>query len=621
MLRNKQQRGAKLVVIDPRKTATAEEADLFLAVAPGMDQALFAGLLVHLAGSARSIEDFIRSHTTGFEETLASARRLAPSIAATAAMTGLRETDRRRLLRNVRGDAACRHLLFAGRQSVGAGNRQGQRDHQLPSGDRPHRQAGRFALFADRPAQRHGRSRGRRPRQPARGAYGLSSRKTSIACAASGMRRAWPTREGHKAVQMFEAVARGEIKALWVIGTNPAASLPDADMARAALKNLELFVVSDNVRSNDTIDAGAHMLLPGPGLGRKGWRGDQFRAAHFAPAGLSAGARRSARRLGHFRAVGQAPGLCADSTFARRRRVSRTCRAVGLRERRRARLRSWRPRRIFRTTNTTRLRRRNGRSAPASGRVARGCLRTATSSRRIGARVSSRQKPPALKTRHLRAYPLRLNTGRVRDQWHTMTRTGLEPAPRAAFAGALRRDQRRGRRDQFGLTDGGFATVSTLWGACVLRVIVTDRQPRGQIFAPIHWTDATSSQRADRRAGRRRSPTRSPVSRKPRRRPRRSLLARFASQSFLLARNRTRFPSEAWWTRAAIAGGYGYQDRQQCDDSHLARVCENIRSRATTRRICRRGARGFSRGGLSTAIGSNSCCSSARSSSRAGTRR
>ncbi len=93
MLRNKQERGAKLVVIDPRKTATAEEADLFLGVAPGMDQALFSGLLVHLARFGALDEDFIRRHTAGFDEALASARLLAPSIAATAALTGLRELD------------------------------------------------------------------------------------------------------------------------------------------------------------------------------------------------------------------------------------------------------------------------------------------------------------------------------------------------------------------------------------------------------------------------------------------------------------------------------------------------------------------------------------------------
>ena len=88
------------------------------------------------------------------------------------------------------------------------------------------------------------------------------------------MRRFWKapriaTHEGLKAVQMFEAIGRGEIKALWVMGTNPAVSLPDADAARAALKKLELFVVSENVRSNDTIQSGAHVLLPAQAWGEK----------------------------------------------------------------------------------------------------------------------------------------------------------------------------------------------------------------------------------------------------------------------------------------------------------------------------------------------------------------
>jgi len=88
------------------------------------------------------------------------------------------------------------------------------------------------------------------------------------------VRRFWQapriaTHEGLKAVQLFEAIGRGEIKALWVMGTNPAVSLPDADAARAALKKLELFVISENVRSNDTVNAGAHVLLPAQAWGEK----------------------------------------------------------------------------------------------------------------------------------------------------------------------------------------------------------------------------------------------------------------------------------------------------------------------------------------------------------------
>src|ERR1700730_14592364 len=68
---------------------------------------------------------------------------------------------------------------------------------------------------------------------------------------------------------MFEAIERGEIKALWIMATNPAVSLPRAGAMKAALAELELFVVSGNVSSNDTVNAGAHVLLPAAAWGEK----------------------------------------------------------------------------------------------------------------------------------------------------------------------------------------------------------------------------------------------------------------------------------------------------------------------------------------------------------------
>src|SRR5256885_2401600 len=66
MVENKRVRGAKIVVIDPRRTATAEDADLHLPIAPGMDGALFCGLLVHLADGGALNGSYIDAHTTGF---------------------------------------------------------------------------------------------------------------------------------------------------------------------------------------------------------------------------------------------------------------------------------------------------------------------------------------------------------------------------------------------------------------------------------------------------------------------------------------------------------------------------------------------------------------------------
>ena len=112
------------------------------------------------------------------------------------------------------------------------------------------------------------------------------------------VRRFWKapriaTHEGLKAVQMFEAIARGEIKALWVMGTNPAVSLPDADAARAALKKLELFVISENVALQRHRQCRRACAAAGAGVGREIRNRDQFGAAHLAAARVPDAARRS----------------------------------------------------------------------------------------------------------------------------------------------------------------------------------------------------------------------------------------------------------------------------------------------------------------------------------------
>src|SRR5215467_5459464 len=93
MLAATQKRGARMVVIDPRRTDTAEEAELFLGLKPGSDTALFSGLLVYLAENGALDRDYIANHTSGFEDALARARNIAGSVAATALATGLSERD------------------------------------------------------------------------------------------------------------------------------------------------------------------------------------------------------------------------------------------------------------------------------------------------------------------------------------------------------------------------------------------------------------------------------------------------------------------------------------------------------------------------------------------------
>src|SRR5712672_493189 len=93
MLANKIERGARIVVIDPRRTDSAGDADLFLGLKPGTDTALFCGLLSYIADTGALDRNYIDRHTSGFQDALARARSIAGSVAATALATGLSEAD------------------------------------------------------------------------------------------------------------------------------------------------------------------------------------------------------------------------------------------------------------------------------------------------------------------------------------------------------------------------------------------------------------------------------------------------------------------------------------------------------------------------------------------------
>src|SRR3954447_15746336 len=171
------------------------------------------------------------------------------------------------LLRHVRADRARHDRLLPGSESVLGRDRQGQRDHQLPSGDRTDRPAGLRSLLCHRPAQCHG----------GREVGGLAN-----ALAAhmrfddpddrAALQAFWqsPTlapKPGLKAVDLFDAMLDGRVKALWIVATNPAASLPRADRVRAALAACSFVVVSD-CWPTDT-SAYAHVVLPAAGWGEK----------------------------------------------------------------------------------------------------------------------------------------------------------------------------------------------------------------------------------------------------------------------------------------------------------------------------------------------------------------
>ncbi|HEY5128677.1 MAG TPA: molybdopterin dinucleotide binding domain-containing protein, partial [Bradyrhizobium sp.] len=152
--------------------------------------------------------------------------------------------------------------------------------------------------------------------------------------------------------------------------------------------------------------------------------------------------------------------------------------------------------------------------------------------------------------------PLRLNTGRIRDQWHTMTRSGISPRlgqhlPEP-FVEVHPDDAVR-----FGVADGDFARVATDYGQCMLRVSVSERQQRGMLFAPIHWSEETASAA---RVGALVASFTDPFSGQPEAKatPASILPHEYVFRGFVLSRTPLALPDHAWWARVAVPGGCGY---------------------------------------------------------------
>jgi assimilatory nitrate reductase catalytic subunit len=554
MIANKQRRGARMVVIDPRKTDTTEDADLFLGLKPGTDTALFSGLLVHLADNGMLDRDYIERYTSGFDEALARARSIAGSIAATALATGLSEPDATAFFQLF---AATPRVVTLYSQGV---NQSAQGTDKVNAIINCHLATGRIGKIGASPFSLTGQPNAMGGREVGGLSNQLAAHMNFTPPDIDRVRRFWKapriaTHEGLKAVQMFEAIGRGEIKALWVMGTNPAVSLPDADVARSALKKLELFVISENVLSNDTVGAGADVLLPALAWGEK-----------------SGTVTNSERRISRQRAFLPAPGEARPDWWI----VSEVAKRLGFAP-------------AFAYSSAAAIFREHAALSAFENNGSRdfdiGGLsdlsddafdtmkpvlwphRTDETGQqrffaggefftndRKGRFVAPER--PLLRTEINEGRPLRLNTGRIRDQWHTMTRTGMSPRLGAhlpePFVEVHPDDAAR-----HGLADGAFARVTTDHGQCTLKVVVSPRQQRGMLFAPIHWSEANASAA---RVGALVAPITDPFSGQPEAKatPVSILPYEYVFRGFVLSRKPLKLPDHAWWARATVSGGLGY---------------------------------------------------------------
>jgi assimilatory nitrate reductase catalytic subunit len=565
MIANRQTRGARMVVIDPRRTDTAEDVELFLGLKPGTDTALFSGLLVHLADNGVLDRAYIEAHTSGFDEALARAKSIAGSVAATALATGLSEDDVAAFFKMFR---ETERVVTLYSQGV---NQSAQGTDKVNAILNCHLATGRIGKLGTGPFSLTGQPNAMGGREVGGLANQLAAHMNFTPPDIDRVRRFWQapriaTHEGLKAVQMFEAIARGEIKALWVIGTNPAVSLPAADGVREALKKLELFVVSENVRSNDTVDAGAHVLLPALAWGEK-----------------SGTVTNSERRISRQRSFLPAPGEARPDWWI----LSEVAKRLGFESsfdyksaadvfREHAALSAFENNGsrdfdigalqtvaddAYDTMSPLQWPMRWGELEPQARFFDKGGFYSPDRKARFIA-----PDIPALRSETNPGRPLRLNTGRVRDQWHTMTRTGLSPRLGAHLPEPyveIHPDD----ANKYGVTDDSFARVSTDYGQCILKVTVSERQQRGMLFAPIHWNESNAS---SGRVGAMVASYTDPFSGQPEAKatPASIVPYEYVFRGFMLSRKELELPPNIWWARAAVGGGYGYLF---ADNSDLSR--------------------------------------------------
>jgi assimilatory nitrate reductase catalytic subunit len=479
----------RVVLVDPRRTQTADIADLFLQLKPGSDVVLFNGLLEHLRRDGVLDLEFLDAHTEGFGAALRIARETAASVPAVAAACGLAEDE---VLEFYRWFARTPRTVTAFSQGV---NQSTSGTDKVNAIINVHLATGRIGKHGMGPFSLTGQPNAMGGREVGGLANQLAAHMDFTPDNVSRVARFWGSatvaaKPGFKAVALFDAIERGDVKAVWIMSTNPVVSMPDADRVRRALTGCELVVVSDCVRDTDTTRC-ADVLLPAAAWGEK-----------------SGTVTNSERRVSRQRPFLPTPGEARPDWWI----VTEVARRMGFGEafayespaaifREHARLSAFEndATRDFDIGAFAEIGDgdydalapfqwpRPATGAPPARLFADG--RFFTPSRK----AQLVPTPPRWPARATSAeYPLVLNTGRVRDQWHTMTRTGKAarlsghyPEP---FLQIHALDASR-----FGLAAGDLAEVAHGEARIVVRVEITDAVAPGQVFAPMHWGSVFAS--------------------------------------------------------------------------------------------------------------------------------
>ncbi|MBO0664427.1 molybdopterin-dependent oxidoreductase [Jiella sp. MQZ9-1] len=473
----------QVVVIDPRRTATCEIADAHLAIAADGDVALFVGLLNALVKEGAIDRDYIERHTLGFSDAARAAQTM--SVRKVAAETGLGEAEI--------GDF---FELFVRSERVVTIYSQGV--NQSCSGSDKvnaiincHLATGRIG----RPGMGPFSVTGQPNAMGGREVGGLSNMLAAHMALEDAADRArvqafWRApriadHAGLKAVELFDAVADGRIKALWIAGTNPVVSMARSGQVERALARCPFVVVSEVIAKTDTAAFG-DVLLPAAAWGEKNGTvtNSERRISRQRPFLACPGEARPdwaifadvARRMG-FEGFDYQTAAEIFDEHARLSAVenhgSRDFEIGGLSGLTEAEYDALAPIQWPVRARRDRQETRDSRFFAEGGFFhSDGRARFVVTDPPVAATLAGK---------------LVLNTGRLRDHWHTMTRTGLSARLSAHIAEPFAELNPRDAAN-FGIKEADLVRVMSPQGEAIVRALITERQRLGSVFVPMHWT-------------------------------------------------------------------------------------------------------------------------------------
>ncbi|PPK95357.1 NADPH-dependent sulfite reductase flavoprotein alpha-component [Kineococcus xinjiangensis] len=488
--------GAKLIVVDPRRTATAEKADLFLQIAPGTDLALLNGLLHLLVAGGHVDEEFIAACTQGWEEMAEFLADYSP--AEVARTTGLAEADVRAAaeLIGTAGNWVSCWTMGLNQSTHGTWNTNALVNLHLATGAICRTGSGPFSLTGQ-PNAMGGREMGYMgPGLPGQRSVLVAEDRAfteELWGLPAGTIRA--DGSGRGTVEMFQRMADGEIRACWVICTNPVASVGNRDTVVEALRRAD-FVVTQDVFAATETNAHADVVLPAAMWSEAdAVMVNSERNLTLAPRAVDPPGEalpdwlliaRVAREMGYGEAFSHGS---AEEVFEELKQA-------------------WNPATGWDLRGVSHERLRGGSvqwpAADPAGPVRNPVRYVDGGAGGVAGQPPDGARPrPVFPTPNGRAvfwprphidpaempddqFPFVLNTGRVQHQWHTRTKTGtvaklerLNPGPflevNPADAQAL------------GVGDGDAVEVVSRRGRAVLPAVVSDRVLPGCCFAPFHW--------------------------------------------------------------------------------------------------------------------------------------